>query len=586
MTKPRAVWALLISLTLLATSCAGPAPSTPGAPPVQSGQSASTGQAGQPNQARPATPKRITIAISGNPNTLNNSVARAGSGGVAGVDALEEMVSAGLTVLDDNGRRRPQLAESVPTVESGLWKLMPDGRMETTWRLKNNVKWHDGTPVTADDLVFTVNVGRDRDLPALGNAGYNSLESVQATDSRTVVATWSRPFIQADGLFTYDFALPLPRHLLEKPYLEDKGSFLNVPYWTSEFVGNGAYRVRDWSEGSHMIMVANDQYVLGRPKIDDIEVRFIRDPQTLIANILAGEVVLTMGRGLSLEQAVQVRDQWGTNGKLGVILSSWIAAYPQMQNPNPVHIADVRFRRALLHAINRQDLVESLQAGQSAVAHSYLSPREGEYADIERSIVKYEYDPRRAGEILEGMGFTRAAEGWRDASGQRVQVEIRTTGGDDLQEKTMLSISDFWTRLGIQVESVVVPQQRAQDREYRANFPGFEEVRQPNDLTPGALTRYHGSEASLPENSYRGSNRMRYRSPELDSLIDRFYATVPQIERTRVLGEITRHMTDQVIPLGMFYNAQPTMIGARLVNVGPGGAAVPPSWNVHEWDLR
>ena len=79
---------------------------------------------------------------------------------------------------------------------------------------------------------------------------------------------------------------------------------------------------------------------------------------------------------------------------------------------------------------------------------------------------------------------------------------------------------------------------------------------------------------------------MRYRNGELDALIDRFYATVPRPERIQVLGDIIHHMTDQVIPLGMFYNAAPTMIGNRLINVGPGGSAVTPAWNAHEWDLR
>jgi peptide/nickel transport system substrate-binding protein len=237
--------------------------------------------------------------------------------------------------------------------------------------------------------------------------------------------------------------------------------------------------------------------------------------------------------------------------------------------------------------VNRQDLVDSLQAGQSMVAHSYLSPKDGDYSAIERSVVKWEYDERRAAEGLETLGYTKGPDGvYRDATGQRLGVEIRTTGGDDLQEKTMLSVSNYWQRLGLAVDSVVVPPQRAQDREYRANFPAFEEVRQPNDLSAGALTRYYGPESSLPDNSYRGSNRMRYKSSELDALIDRFYATVPKTERLQVLGDITHHMTDQVIPLGIFYNAQPTMIANRLVNVGPGGSSVPPAWNVQEWDVR
>jgi peptide/nickel transport system substrate-binding protein len=533
-------------------------------------------------------PKRFTAAISGDPNTLSNSVARAGAGGVAGLDALEQMISAGLTVLDDRGERKPQLADAAPSLENGQWRLLDQGRMETTWRIRPNAQWHDGTPITSDDLLFTLQIGQDREIPALSNPGFASIESAEAPDSRTVLVRWHRPFILADSLFGFDFALPLPKHLLERPYTDDKATFTQAPYWTSEFVGSGAYRVRQWAQGSHIILAANDNFVLGKPKISEIEVRFIRDPNTLIATVLAGEVGLTMGRGLSLEQAVQLRDQW-RDGSLGIVLSSWIAAYPQMLNPNPPIIADARFRRALMHAIDRQQLVDSLQAGQSMVAHSYLSPKDAEFPEIEGSIVKYDFDARRTAEILEGLGYVRGPDGgFRDAAGQRLSVEIRTTGGDDLQEKTMLSVTDFWTRAGIGVDPVVVPQQRAQDREYRANFPAFEEVRQPNDLSTGAFTRYYGPESSLPENNYRGSNRMRYRSQEFDALLDRFYSSVPRAQRMQILGEIMHHLTDQVIPLGMFYNAQPTMIGSRLINVGPGGggAGSTPAWNAHDWDLR
>jgi peptide/nickel transport system substrate-binding protein len=559
---------------------AGCAPSQPSAPASQ----AETRGGAQPATA--PSPKRITIGISGDPNTLNNSIGRAGSGGVPGVDALEELVNAGLTLVDDTGALQPQLAEAVPSIENGLWKVFPDGRMDTTWKLRPNARWHDGTPVTSNDLLFTVQVGQDKDLPALGNAGYSSLDSVEAVDASTVTAHWKQPFVQADTLFTFAFAVPLPRHLLERAYTEDKTNFTQHPYFTIEFVGTGAYRLQTWVQSSHLIVAANDGYVLGRPKIDEIQVKFIPDPNALIANILAGEVELTMGRGLSLEQAIQVRDQW-RDGRLGVVLSSWIAAYPQMLNPTPSVVADARFRRALLHAVDRQQIVDVLQAGQSAVAHSYVSPKEADYRAIESSIVRYDYDPRRAMELIESLGYTRGADsGFRDAAGQPLSVEIRTTGGDDLQEKTMFSIADYWQRAGIAVDPVVVPRQRATDREYRANFPAFEEVRQPNDVTPSALTRMHGSEASLPENSYRGSNRMRYRNAELDGLIDRFYVTIPKGERTLVLGQIMHHMTDQVIPLGMFYNTQPTMIANRLQNVTPGGSGATPAWNSYAWDLR
>ena len=574
--------ATLVMLFALVAGCAGPnAPSSAGS---QSAVPAVSNT--EPAAGRPSGPKRVVVAIGGNPNTLSNAISRAGSGGVPGVDALEDLVNAGLSQADDGGVLRPQLAEAVPSIENGQWRLLPDGRMETTWKLRPNARWHDGTAVTADDLAFTVRVGQDKEIPALGNAGFNAIEGIDTPDARTVTVRWKQTFVQADTLFTSAFGIPVPKHILERTFVEDKANFVQHPYWTTEFIGTGPFRVRTWTQDSHMILAANDAFVLGRPKVDEVEVRFIPDPNTMIANVLAGEVELTMGRALSLEQAVQLRDQW-REGKLGTVLSSWIAAYPQLLTPSPAIIGDARFRRALLHAVDRQQMVDALQAGQSMVAHSYLSPREPDYKEIEASIVRYDYDLRRATEIVESLGYVRGADGGlRDAAGQRLGFEVRTTGGDDLQEKSMFAMADAWQRLGIAVEATVVPRQRAQDREYRANFPGFEEVRQPNDLSPAALTRYHGAEASLPENSYRGSNRMRYSSRELDTLIDRYYVTVPKPERTQALSQITRHMTDQVIPLGMFYNTQPTMIANRLLNVGPGGSSVTPAWNSHAWDVR
>src|SRR5439155_20184553 len=142
------------------------------------------------------------------------------------------------------------------------------------WRLRDNARWHDGSPVTTDDLLFTMTVVRDRELPVFRDATYDLIDNVQAIDSRTITVTWSQPFIQADTLFTKDLAQPLPKHLLEAPYLNDKANFLQVPFWSSEFVGAGPYRVKSLTPGTGLILTAFDAYVLGRPKIDEIEVRF------------------------------------------------------------------------------------------------------------------------------------------------------------------------------------------------------------------------------------------------------------------------------------------------------------------------
>jgi ABC-type transport system substrate-binding protein len=142
--------------------------------------------------------------------------------------------------------------------------------------------------------------------------------------------------------------------------------------------------------------------------------------------------------------------------------------------------------------------------------------------------------------------------------------------------KSILAVADHWQRFGLPTEPVVVPTQRARDREYRANFPAFELVRQPDDLT-----RFHGKEAALPENGYNGGNRTRYQNPDFDGLLDRYFSTIPRAERAAGLGEVAHHMTDQVIVTGLFYDTQPAMISNRVA-----GAASGPVWNAHEWALR
>src|SRR5258707_14685585 len=101
---------------------------------------------------------------------------------VPGAGAIEQLANAGLGDVDGDGKLRPQLAEAIPSTENGLWKLLPDGKMETTWKIKPNAKWQDSAPVTAADFVFTTGIDQDPDLPILRNAGYQSVEAVLAPD--------------------------------------------------------------------------------------------------------------------------------------------------------------------------------------------------------------------------------------------------------------------------------------------------------------------------------------------------------------------------------------------------------------------
>src|SRR5439155_3303188 len=130
----------------------------------------------------------------------------------------------------------------------------------------------------------------------------------------------------------------------------------------------GPFKLHEVVEGSYLVLVANDRYVLGRPKLDEIEMRFIPDANTLVTNLLAGGIDLLLGPRISLDLAIQARNQWkeGTVD-IGIGPGMGLVIYPQFIDANPPIITDLRFRRSLLYALDRQLIMDTLMAGFTAV---------------------------------------------------------------------------------------------------------------------------------------------------------------------------------------------------------------------------
>ena len=550
-----------LGVAVLLIACAGPA-AAPG---------------GQAEAPQPAVRKRITAGLRGDLPVLSEMLSRAGAGRIYGSTEVERLLNVGLQTTDDKLELRPVLAEAVPTVENGGWRVFPDGRMTTTWKIRPNVVWHDGAPFTSADLLFTAIVVRDLELPEWKEVAFDDIESVEAPDASTVVVNWKRPFIWANTMFSERRGLPQPKHLLESVYLDNKAGYNSHAHWSDGYVGTGAYRLHDFVRSSHLILQANDRFVLGRPSIDEIEVKFIQDANALAANILAGAIDMTLSASsLTLEQAAQVRDQrW--DGRFVPDLSGSVGAFPQFIDPSPRIILDAQFRRALLHAIDRQLLVDTLQLGLSQVAHTNMVPSNPEYRDIEHRIVRYAFDPRRAAQLVEALGYARGADGMlRDGASQPLRVELRSTPGREVNEKTTVAVADMWRQVGVGVDVVVIPLQRNQDREYRQTRPGFEVVGQPEDIY-----RLHSNQVPTPETRFVGDNRPRYSNPQLDNWIERYYVTIPRAERSEILGQMYHHITDEVVLLSFFYEATLRLEASKLRNL-----STPLGWNGHQWDVQ
>jgi len=563
---------LVLTLILTLAACAPPPAST-------SAPSAATGEQAAPSA--PSAPKRVNVIVFREMDFLPNN-------SFPGSPDVRHLVNPGVSVLDDRGLQQPLLVEAVPSLENGLWKLLPDGRMETTWRLKSGVRWHDGEPFTSDDLVFTTQLGQDRSTGAFGHAAFSSVEGVTAPDAQTITVTWKQPYVDADQLFTVAFGYPLPRHLLESPYQQDKTSLIQLPYWTSGYVGSGPYRVKDFVPGNRIELQAFEQYAPGKPKIDELDLIYIPDPNTALANLLSGTADLTVGIGLPIESALEMRDRWH-DGKVSFEFSDhrWYVIDPQFMDPTPAIIGDLRFRRAMLHAIDRQELAETLQAGLSPVAHTFMAPNQPDYKVVEDRVIRYEYDPRKAAQMIEELGYSKGADGvYHDAAGRPLEVDIQ--GSSDSVQKPMLAVAGYWQRLGIPTTSSVVPAQRAADWPWRAQYPSFAMFTGTNDLE--GLPALFGNRARTAENNYEVSgipNWPRYRNAELDGMVTRFFSTIPKNERIQVLSDINEHIAQNLNLMGLYYFPTPYGIANRLTNIPINrGSRASIAWNAQTWDTK
>ncbi len=246
----------------------------------------------------------------------------------------------------------------------------------------------------------------------------------------------------------------------------------------------------------------------------------------------------------------------------------------------------------MLHAIDRQQMVESLVGGLSMVAHTFVEPGSPQYDAVAASAVRYEFDPRRSAQFLEELGYRKGGDGLiRDGTGLRLAIEFQTTAQNLIHPKALAIVAADWEQLGVGVEQVVIPIQRSQDAAYRASFPAFELSGGSIDVTSRGVLRYHSTSTPLPENGFQNrGNESRYMNPGLDALIERYVTTIPWPARMDALAQIVQHQSEQVTLMGLFYRPTPTFLAARLINVTAGSAAgavrSTEAWNAHDWDVK
>jgi len=554
---------------------------------VACGPATAPGAGGGSTQTSAAPSPTIVFLTHVEPGVLTPHRALTGTGSVPS-DAVR-LFNASLFMHDERAVPQPYLVESRPQLNTDSWRVFPDGRMETTYRLRPGLTWHDGAPLTADDFVFGWRVAMAPEYGVANLLPRAAAEEVTSLDDRTIFVRWNRPYPLADAMQGRDWSA-LPRHLLEAAFQQQAADqFASQPYWTREFVGLGPFKLDRWEPGAFIEGSAFDGHALGRARIDRIKVLFVGDPNTAVANLLSGEAHVAVDFTVGFEQALVLRREWPSRGGGSALLTADKLRYIQTEYKadytNPRDILDIRVRKALNHAIDRHGLVDGLIAGEAPPAETMVPPSVEYYAAVGRAITKYSYDPRLTEQLFADAGFRRGGDGvYVNAAGQRFSPELRAVATGQ-EERENAIIADSWRRVGVDVRSRMLSEVEDSDREFRSTFPAFSQANTGLD-EPTLLIKLYSGNIPTAANRWTGSNRGGWSHAEFDRLYEAVTQSLDRNDRNQAVVDAMKLVNDELPVFPLYYNYIVTAHGAALAGpqeYAPGGSG---GFNVARWEWR
>ncbi len=277
-------------------------------------------------------------------------------------DSIDALFADKLVSVDSQGNFVPMLAQEVPTQANG--DISADG-LTIRYRLRHNVKWHDGFPFTSKDVRFTFDAVMNPNNDVISRNGYDDVSSVTTPDDYTVVFHLKRPygpfvataFSESDSPYEI-----IPEHLLGK--LHDLN---NAPYNAAP-IGTGPFKFVRWVRGDRIEFARNDDYFLGKPKLKTVIVKLIPDENTEVQQLRTHEIDWMWQASTSAYKAIK------TIPDLHTVLTPLNAYYGVMFNNAKPPTNDVRVRRAILFALDKASLARNLTYGEAVPATEDLPP--------------------------------------------------------------------------------------------------------------------------------------------------------------------------------------------------------------------
>jgi peptide/nickel transport system substrate-binding protein len=474
---------------------------------------------------------------------------------------LSTLLFSSLIKLDKDFQTHYDLAESVSVSE--------DQKVYTVV-MRQNAMWHDGQPVTADDVLFTVKAIQDPNWNSPLSLGFKGVD-VAKVDDRTLTFTLQE--VYAPFLSTLTFGI-LPQHL----WSSVPGAQATLAELNTKPIGSGPFKFDEITKdkaGSikKFHLLANEQYHLGRPFINDVRVSFYETPTDLVQAYRDNDVDTVGGLPFSDKEAIEGS---GTS-VYSVGLPRYDALFINANNNNYIRPAEVR--QALSHAIKKSDLVDKVLKGNGTVSNSALVPGS---AGFTPDVTVYGYDPERAIALLKEDGWELREDGRWYKKEDKLIVEIVTADTPENRELAEL-IKQFWEAVHIEVVTVYAPvaelqQTNIRERKYQTLLFG-EVIGADPDLYPF----WHSTQIADP-----GLNLTSFSNDDLDELLEQARQATDPAQRAAKQTEISKILANEVHAIFLYSPKYLFAVRSKIKGIDLANINVPSDrFNaVHTWYLK
>ena len=466
----------------------------------------------------------LNLSMSSSPSRLNPILANDSAS-----SEISNWLFNGLFKYDKDGNPIVDLASSY-TFETNTKLII---------NLRKNVKWHDGKEFTAQDVVFTYEKIIDPKVFNSIKSNYKEVQSVKALDDYTIEVIYKKPYFKALEIWMVGV---LPKHLLKDEKDLMTSSFNKNP------IGTGSYILDEFKVGQDIKLKANDNYFEGKPKIDEVLYKFIPDPNTSFLFLKQKKLDLAGLTPLQIDRQIDndFKDSFTIIEK-----PSFAYSYVGLNLKNK-KFKDIRIRKALSLAINRQEMVDILFFGHGKVSNGPFLPGGFAYNEDVKPTIQ---NIPEAKKLLKEAGYDEK---------NPFSFELITNTGNDTRINAAQILQYQLAKAGIQMKIRVMEWQAflntvVHPRNYEAILLGWSLA-----LMPDAYPLWHSSSSKIG-----GFNLVGYSNKEVDALIEEGSTTINRDKLSKIYKTIFKKITDDIPYLFLYIPNSITVVNKDIKNIEP-----------------